>query len=436
MFRWFKKLLISFFILVVAIQPVFVPVAYAVESWTGDSWEGDPWEGNPWDGSNLEWQGDPWDGSDLQWNGESWEGDPWEGNGTEGEPWEGDSSGTSGDSWTGEDWSSLPWYLQGWYLNGSNGADPWSGDSFSGNGTNGNSFSTEGFNGNSTDGKPWVKQGMAGIGSPWMLQNSSTKYKVDKPTLEDATPPLPYEYEVSKYITKDVVMGQADLIGDLLTHQNMNDMGYDSKMSYGLKYRGNILMNGLKLGVGDNALTDAYDTYSHVYQGIEGIQDYRYIKQAYSNTKGIDDLAQASQKISNTSPPPSTVGALSKFNVAAAAVGAGFSAVDTGMKAANAVDILNSNADGNVKTAAVADTTASLGDTLMNAGVVTSAIPGAQAIGAGMVAVGAGVWLVSKGTGFVARHWKGNVKDTAKAMWNTTKKSAKKAWDTVKGWFS
>jgi len=440
--KWEKKLFVLMAIVFMAVQPVFVPTVYAVESWTGDPWEGESWDGTPWDGSDLEWEGD------------TWQGDSWNGNGTDGP-----------ESSTGQNWDGIPWYLDGWSQDGTNG-NPWSSDGFDGNGTSGspwtqpgygygsggmgNPWSGDGTSVNGTSGSPWMQPGYGygpgGLANPWLMpgyngngtdgDGFNGNGTEGDPTSIDDFPTLPFEYDVGKYVVNDVMMGQVNLAGDLLTSQNMRDLGYDSSMNYGLGYRGNLLMNGLKLGVGDNVVFDAYDTYSHVEEGVGAIQDYNAIRNAQRTADTAGDLASASSKISSSTPPAASVGALSKFTVAAAAVGTGFSAVETGYNTARAVDVLSSDASGADKTVAVTDATASLGDTLMNAGVVTSAIPGAQAVGAGMVAVGAGVWAVSKGVNFVASHWKGNWKDTGKAMWKSTKNTAKKAWDTVTGWFS
>ncbi|SFD94520.1 hypothetical protein SAMN05216238_10665 [Lentibacillus persicus] len=452
MYRWIKKLFVLMAIVFMAVQPVFIPTVYAVQSWTGDPWEGESWEGDQWDGSDLKWEGETWEG-------DSWTGDSWNGNGT-------NSSGSP----TDQDWTGVPWYLEGWSQSGTNGS-PWSGNGFNGNGTAGSPWTQPGFNygpgvagnpwsgnvtsGNGTSGSPWIQPGYdygpGGLVTPWLMPGyngngtegasfdgngtNGNGTEGDPASLEDF-PTFPFEYDVGKYVVNDVMMGQVNLVGDLLTSQNMRDLGYESSMNYGLGYRGNLLMNGLKLGVGDNVVFDAYDTYSHVEEGVGAIQDFRAAQQFYNTSSSVGDLAEAGRSVSNATPPATSVGALSKFNVATAAVGTGISAFETGYNSARAVDVLNSDASGADKTVAVTDATASFGDTLMNAGVVTSAIPGAQAVGAGMVAVGAGVWAVSKGVRFVASHWKGNWKDTGKAMWKSTKDTAKKAWDTVTGWFS
>ncbi len=128
---------------------------------------------------------------------------------------------------------------------------------------------------------------------------------------------------------------------------------------------------------------------------------------------------------------------MSKFNVATAAVGTAYSGVKTFNKWQNASDVMDSNASGAEKTAAVADVGESAGNTLMSAGVVTSAtpIPGARVAGGVMVAGGAVLWGASKVTKAVAKNWD-SIKDTGKKAWEGTKNIAKKGWDAVTGLFS
>ncbi|WP_174614156.1 hypothetical protein [Virgibacillus ihumii] len=410
-----KKVLVSLAIIFVIFQPVLTPLSYAVGPWEGNTWEGNPWEGNSWDGNNLKWSGNTWSGD--SWEGNSWDGDSllWSGNPWEGKSWEG--NGTNGNGTNGN----------GTAGNGTNG------DGTNGNGTEGNGTSGNGTNGNGTEGNGTNGSGTNGNGT-----NNDIG-------LEEY-PKLPQEYNVGKYILNDVVMGQAKLIGDFQTYQNLKDLGYNPKFNYGGRFYSNLLMNGVKLGVGNNAINSMYDTYTHVADGVKGVQDFRTARkfatmadnaQDVANT--ADSLRDAANVADNFTPPAAPVGALSKLNVAAAVVGTGVSAFETGYKGAKAYDVLTSDASGAEKTSAVADATASLGNTLMNAGVVTSAIPGGQAIGAGMVAVGAGIWVVSKGVKLFADNWKGNLWDTgkhlAKKAGNAIKNVASSAWDTVTGWF-
>ncbi|GAA0588683.1 hypothetical protein GCM10009001_00700 [Virgibacillus siamensis] len=445
-----KKVSVSLAILFVIFQSVLTPISYAVGPWEGNTWEGNPWEGEAWKGNDVRWSGDSWtgdtwqgnswDGDSLLWSGNPWEGKSWQdngtnGNGTNGSETEGNGTsgnGTNGNGTEGNGTNGSGTNGNGTAGNGTNGSGT-NGNGTAGNGTNGNGTNGNGTEGSGTNGSGTNGNGTAGDGTNGNGTNSNgTNNDVG---LEEY-PKLPQEYNVGKYILNDVVMGQAKLVGDFQTYQNLKDLGYNPKFNYGGRFYSNILMNGVKLGVGNNAINSMYDTYTHVADGVKGVQDFRTARQFASTT---DTLSDAARTADNFTPPAASVGALSKLNVAAAVVGTGVSAFETGYKGAKAYDVLTSDASGAEKTSAVADATASLGNTLMNAGVVTSAIPGGQAIGAGMVAVGAGVWVVSKGVKLFADNWKGNVWDTgkhlAKKAGNAIKDVASSAWDTVTGWF-
>ncbi|WP_175614755.1 hypothetical protein [Piscibacillus halophilus] len=449
-----KKVLISLVVAVIALYPLFTPVVYAVDSWSGNPWTGDPWEGAPWDGSNLEWQGDPWQGEGTQ-------GDHWEGNPTQGIP--------------PNQWQSLPWQLEGWGAEGFTG-EYWTQEGFIGEGITGNPWSQNGFNGNGTLGSPWANSGFYGngfVGSPflnngfngngtlgsyWMqpgFSGSSSSYAVTSGSSwhDQFIDVISSDgYKTSEYIFKGVVMGKANLIGDFLTHQKMQDLGFDSK--FGLSsvnsLRKNILMNGLKLGIGDDALIDVYDTASNSKALYTGIRDTarakRYLDTVDSATDAaksaknvsqtfdtVNDLANASKNFSKT-PPPAAVGALSKLNVAASAAGTVLSGIDTYNKYNTFTDVFGSNAPNSEKVAAGADVGASAGNTIMNAGVVVSAVN--PVFGLGIGAAGAGIWLASKATGFVSRNWKGFNTRTLESMGKSIVDSGKKTINKIKGWFS
>ncbi|WP_390295682.1 hypothetical protein [Virgibacillus kekensis] len=457
-------------ILFVTFQPVMVPVVYAVDSWTGktwsgDPWEGNPWEGNPWDGSRLEWEGDPWIGKSTEgetWSGKMTDGDSWAGDGTDG-------ASTDGQDWTGYDWESVPWYLKGWNQTGFNG-ESWNQKGWIGNGSSGNPWLNSGWEGNGTAGNPWLNPswtGLYGPDSPWMMYGQNGYGTIGNPwaipgwsgneTLaESGIPEIPNFYDtegfqIGEYVVKDIINGQAQFINAAMIYQEKMAAGEDVKFGVGSarKMFGNMVVNGMKLGVGSNFITDAYDTATHVEDGINAVSDFqkardlKRLANAGNVAEAADDLTDAvnaGDTLSDISNTTGKMGALSKLNVGVAALGTGVSAVKTYNSIDNAVETFNSDATGAEKTSAAADVGANLGDTLMNAGIVTSAIPGGQVIGAGMAAAGAGLWVISKGVKLFANNWKGSLGSTAKSLakkaGNAIKDGAKKAWDTVTGWFS
>lgn len=463
--RLMKGIFALLAILFVTFQPVMVPVAYAIESWTGNPWEGNPWEGDPWDGSDLEWEG-------KSWTGKGTEGKDWTGKGTDG-------TGTEGNTWNGYDWESLPWYLEGWSKpgfegniwnsptwvgNGSTGS-PWLNPGWTADGFQGNSWLNPAWNGYSTSGNTWA--GPYGLGSPWIAYGTNGYGTVANPweipgwsgegtdgndSSENTSFYETDEFNISKYIIGDVIGGQATMISGAMKYQRFSDVGKKgSGFGFGGRMYGNILVNGLKLGGVDNTAVDAYDTASKIDAGIQGYKSIQEARNVGKTTDEARDATKAFRSAKNLTtknnalsivdkipkPPAVLEKALSKFNVPAAALGTVASTAKTVDSWGNASEVLDSNATGAEKTAAVADVTANIGDTAMNAGVVTAAlpIPGARVVGGVMVAGGAALWAVSKGTKLIANNWE-SIKETAKKTWEGTKNLAKKGWNTLTGIFS
>ncbi len=134
------------------------------------------------------------------------------------------------------------------------------------------------------------------------------------------------------------------------------------------------------------------------------------------------------------SPHTTAVGALSKFNIAASAVGTVLSGIDTYNKIDTFTDVLGSNASTPDKVAAGADIGAGVGNMMMNASIAVAAVN--PVVGLGVGAAGAGVWLASRATKFVSKNWKGFNGDTLKSMKNSLVDSGKKTINKIKGWFS
>ncbi|WP_087973451.1 hypothetical protein [Oceanobacillus rekensis] len=478
--KWLRSIFAFMAIVIVTLQPVFAPVAYAVEAWTGNSWEGESWKGNSW-------TGDSWDGASLKWEGDSWQGDDWERQGTEGTSWDGNTwssvpwylegwsqHGFTEDSWTGNPSSGNSWGANGWNVNGFNG-DSWQSQGWNGSSYNGNAWNQSGFQGDSFTGdawsqsgyssNPWLQQGyMAGpyagnswnnsgytgspyLITPWLLNgyqpnvSPSTGYNDNIPYY-DTNP-----YKVTEYIMKSV--GSTATMGaEGLKYQRYLDASSTSKWDFGGRMYGDVFVIGLKVFGVDNFGTDTYDFGTKLYDGVEGYSEFQKARTFASNAGEFFDaremlnLAENGSDLSRSSsvlnvvdripsPPEPVEKALSKLSLPAAALGAYTSGVKTVDSFNNASEVYNSNATGADKTAAFAEVGENLGDTIMNAGTITAAapIPGARAAAGIMVAGGAGLWALSKGTKFIANNWKGGPIKTAKSI-------AKKGWNTVKGWFS
>lgn len=464
-----QKFFIFLAIVFVTFQPILVPAVYAVESWSGDSWEGNSWEGNPWNSSELQWSGEIWEGKST--NGEYWNGEGTNGNGFQGE------------YFNGAYWTSIPWYLEGWNAKGwkqasfngsgsqgtpwtnpaingygSTQGTPWQANGFNGGLTQGNPYAQAGFDGLGTQGDPYAQPGFVGNGtqgapyaqpglglygygtgdsgsmSPLFYGPFSTIGGVETSDPMDAK--LPFEYDAAKFVVNGVILGQAEMMNNLATYENGS---ISARPTPGGFYK-NVLINGVKLSAGDNAYVkgaaNAYDSYTHAAEGIKAANIYRDVRAIRnasggglaSQTRSLTSVSESALNISN--------GAVSKFNVAAAGIGAGFSAIETGFNTAKAINVYNSDASASEKVTATADATASLGDTIMNAGIVATAIPGGQAVGLGMTAAGAAIWLGSKGVKLFSSNWKGSLGKTTREIGRKAKEGIGKAYNKVKGWFS
>ncbi|MUV39198.1 hypothetical protein JNUCC1_03071 [Lentibacillus sp. JNUCC-1] len=468
-----KGFLVSLAVLFIVFQPVMVPVSHAVESWTGDPWKGDSWEGDSWDGSNFKWEGDSWsedgwtgdatEGTEAAngegWNGQKWESQPWYmrgwngGNGFTGDSWQ-ENGWNSDGSHTGDNWSYPGWAGaaskgDGWNESGFQGSNPWNqngyqgGDPWSEGGYAGDPFSNQGFAGAGYSGGAWQEAGSSGAGA------------FSGP--DGYTPPERFydsnEFKETKFVTDKLITGTANFV-----HEGLND-GFSSEKT-GLHLT-DLFVSGAKLQTGDHWAYDMYDMTSTAKDGYDKVSKLESLRKAevvreittrsafranqISNTSKVqqyasiikDSAGQVSRNmdISNVSGTWSKMGALSKFNFVTSGVNAGISAYKTGASFSDAVNTFNSDATGTEKTVAAAKVGTNFGETLMSAGGVAAAVPGGQAVGAGLAAAGAGVFVVSKGVELVAKN-KEKIAATAKKATDTVKKAASKGWKKVKGWFS
>jgi hypothetical protein len=333
-----------------------------------------------------------------------WTPNGFQGNGTDGSPFTG--NGTNGNPFVGYDTNGNP-------FKGNNT----NGNSFDGNGTNGDSFSGNGTTGRSFEGDPTNSRG----------GETASSFEGDPTDIK-----LPMGYEVAKYLSNDVIGGQVNMIGDFMEKP-------DSFRPNG-SFFSSLLLNGVKVGLGDNqwvaGVSDTHDSVLKTIDAVDAAHDYKIIKAASNLSDTADGVRGAITATGGTGIQGlKMVGSISKLNAAAAAVGAGYSALELGFNGAKAYEVLNSDAAGNVKTSAVAEATGNFGELMMNAGVVTAAFPGGQAAGAVMIVGGAAIWGASKLTKLVADNWSG-VKKFAKHPVKNTAKAIGKGLSKVKGWFS
>jgi hypothetical protein len=445
----------------IAFQSVFFPLAVladTVQPWNGNPWDGNPWEGQPWDGNDLKWEGGPWNSESWNgdpWSGDPWNGDPWNGNDWQGNPWERDS--WNGDPWDGDTWNGNPWGGDPW------NSSSWDGTPWDGNGWNGNPWSLEGFDGvDSWEGRPWYMEGWTMDGfngvDPWNgpqfhgegFEGSATQgdttdipiiqtpegFEGKRFNLEPFSKLGPSDYQVperfydgdnfkaTEFLVNDMFGGTANLIND--TFEN----GIPDPSKYGV-HIADLLVNSTKLQLGDNGSFEAYDTARKLWDIYEGYDELETLRDAKFGYDAINQGTNVAQQVSNASKYSqylelmkdsgktvlnstsfdnisgtfSKMGALSKFNFVTSGINAGISAYKTGSSLADAINISKSGASGSEVTAAYADVGSNLGETLMSLGGVAAAIPGGQAVGAGLAIAGAGIFVVSKTTKFVAKNW-------------------------------
>lgn len=493
--RVVRKVVALIALLIVLFQSFSIPVvASTVQPWTGNPWSGEPWSGNKWDPQQFQWEGSPWEGTPWEGKGtegSDWEGTPWEGNGTEGNDWNGNGTNgnvTQGNEWEGTQWESLPWYLdpwvrEGWQPGGFNGSpfngngttgnpfdgNPTNGSPFSGNETNGSPFNGNGtngspFNGNGTTGNPFDGgiingspfNGNGTNGNPYNgngTNGATTNENGAKGSQAGSDDENTYSaYDWFKFGINDVGMSSIKSIAENdITFSNFKNWDPTAKEFYR-----DLMINSFKFGAKDIEFlefgVDAMDSVENVSQFA---QNYKKIGQVttamgsnlspfLSNPKSIltaaksvnamDVVRSASQFTQNTANSFKAMAPLSKLNVAGAVVGAGFSAYDSYN---SAVDLFKADT-GKERVKAGADLAQNSGSLLMNVGTGVAAFPGGQVVGGALIAGGAILWA----GGTIVKHW-GTVKDAVKNPGKTLKKigegtvkKAKKAWSTVKGWFS
>ncbi|WP_088102668.1 hypothetical protein [Halalkalibacter urbisdiaboli] len=386
--------LATFFIIINFLAPITVIAAspWSGNSWEGQSWQGNSWQGTPWEGhswTGTPWQGESWSGS--QWSSESWQGNQWNGNRFSSESWQGNQ--WNNPNWQGSPWMNQPSLGQSWDGNTFNG-NGWDNSFWQGNPWNGNYAQGNPWNQNSGNGTPW--QGIAGTGSAFTA-NEFTPPFADAGYFELSAPNNLYDWQ--KFLGKDILTGVISVVdSDNYTHGQIGR---------------SILYSSMKLVTGQNndAVKGTFDVISTGKNLAEGTRRanelMNYLKPELLQRGAVFSRSAAEA----TTQVGTAFKAVSRLGAAGAAIGTVFSAVDT----------INNFREGKTL-----ETIGSFGDTLMGAGTVALAIPGGQAIGAGLVATGA---LLSAGAGAV-KLWRNR-----KKIINDGKKiinSAVKTYDTVR----
>ncbi len=463
----FKKLPVLLAIMFVLFQSFLVPLAgasWSGTSWKGDAWKGDSWSGDAWNTEGFSWEGEAWDPGKgwIQdgweqdgWTQEGYTKDGWTGDGISaidpatGQPWTGDKvngiDAATGQPWTGDKVNGIdPATGQPWTGDKVNGIDPATGQPWTGNGINGINPATgqpwigNGNNGiNPATGQPWAGQNGRGInpatGLPWIGNElSGTGLIIAKSGSSNASGNGEdiSLYDILKFTNNNVLSTKVNLPMQIMNNEfsfkKPNDV-------YGL------ILGGFKLGMGDssktlNGISEAYDVSSAGYETFNGIKTLMNSGFNATTSPGqYESLARTASRLSQTTSQVNpALKLLSKASLATAAIGTGFSVVDTVKNTNAAVETFkNNNSSGADKTVAVASIGESVGEAFMNAGAGAMAIPGLQVAGTWMITIGAGTFLLSKGTKYVASNW-GSIKNGI----GKAKKKVGSIFKSIKGAFS
>ena len=386
-------------------QSFIIPLSSA--AWSGTPWRGEPWEGDSWENES--------------WNGDSWQGDA----GTGGGPQSGSPDGQSGNIPDIENGVpgigpvqppyKLPDYLPGDNYNRTdgNGNPAYPGLISPGNKIGGGSNSTNPgglLPGSSLSPGP-ITSNPAGGGSS------------NEPSV----------LETVDFVGNTIINGQVSFTVDVL---QQGDQFKPGSVFGRPNFLTNILVNGIKLGVGDGTWFDYVEDMNTAIDMGFGIYDtaeaYTLATRATSAADAATDIVPTVLNAGSTS--ASTLGILSKFNIATAGISTAFSAVNAVNSLIGTVEIYNSDAKTSEKVSAGADTFSKFGETVFNAGLLASAIPGGQTAGLILAGVGAGMWVVGKGVKYVADNWE-NIKSSKIG------KAVADGWDNLKsrlpfGWGS
>jgi len=389
--RFLRKACVLFAAVFVLCQSFMLPMALANGSWTGTSWTGNSWSGERWEGSA--WTGDTWEGS-------AWTKDGWQGNGSDSNSGgsniipenSNEAGGGSGLIPSGSGTlKPLPPYVSNPYLPliPSNNGD-----------------------------KDGTIQG-ALLNESVIPSNISKEQKDEDQGIDP--------WDIASYLGNDVINGQVDFAVSILEQgDNVNLKGTFG----GPNFFSTLILNGAKLPLGERT-PPWFDLLEDVHNGsgmaLDIYNGYADINRtAFSAITTVNDGMEVLPTVMNGA---ASYGMLTKFNIATSAVSTGFSLVNTVQSAGDTWKVIDSNAATSEKVEAGAMTASDFGELVFNAGMLTAAFPGAQAVGLGIAAVGGAIWLAGKGVKWAAKNWSSisgsKVGRAAKEVWKGVTKPFK-----------
>jgi hypothetical protein len=244
-----------------------------------------------------------------------------------------------------------------------------------------------------------------------------------------AGPSGPSDYDLFKYAYKDIAIGTINYMSknNIYTLEEMRSHLTPGPDGTGGGLTRQLLWNTFKVvGKGNPVLTTVADARDEVVTGTDAVKKsislYKYgsdmmrMKRAQSTLQTFDFAAETSrlQQLHFAS----YYGALTKVNVATAAVGAGFAAYDTYQN----IGKIKRAVSGTDKALAWGDLGQSTGNFLMSSSVVLAASGAGAPLAAGIFVVGAVLWTA----GTVTKAWVNRKKIAAslKNSWNRVVKTA------------
>lgn len=231
-------------------------------------------------------------------------------------------------------------------------------------------------------------------------------------------------YEGIKYVVNDAIGQQVKLVGEVLDSNGNYQFGKSGTWK-------SFLVSGYKLvgqGTGNGYVQLSGDAFDGVLKGTEAVQGFNTAQKGVRDYRQLASSALRTGATWNlnslfTATGPMTT--LSKFNIATATVGIGFSAYETGAN----LHAWQNETNFEMKTDLAGKTFSSFGETLMGAGVISASIPtpATEVVGGVLLVTGAVLWAAGTGLQWLNKSKTG--RKIIKGTVETFKKVGKKVSD-------
>lgn len=231
-------------------------------------------------------------------------------------------------------------------------------------------------------------------------------------------------YEGIKYVVNDAIGQQVKLVGEVLDSNGNYQFGKSGTWK-------SFLVSGYKLvgqGTGNGYVQLSGDALDGILKGTDAVQGFRTYQNTIGNLQQIlssETVIGNSSKLGNLFTATGPMTTLSKFNIATATVGIGFSAYETGAN----FHAWQNETNFEKKTDLAGKTFSSFGETLMGAGVISASIPtpATEVVGGVLLVTGAVLWAAGTGLQWLNKSKTG--RKIIKGTVETFKKVGKKVSD-------